>query len=61
MSDTETPNRASNMQKAEGDRMEGPESPEQDRWSSDPNTVERQDRDRPESGADADESGTRDR
>jgi hypothetical protein len=41
--------------------MEGPESPEQDRWSSDPNTVERQDRDRPESGADANESGTRDR
>ena len=41
------PNRASNMAKAEGDR-----------WASDPGTVERQDRDRPETGASADPSGT---
>ena len=41
------PNRASNMAKAEGDR-----------WASDPGTVERQDRDRPETGANADPSGT---
>jgi hypothetical protein len=41
------PNRAPNMAKAEGDR-----------WASDPGTVERQDRDRPETGASADPSGT---
>jgi len=43
----DTPNRASNMVKAEGDR-----------WASDPGTVERQDRDRPETGATADPSRT---
>jgi len=41
------PNRASNVAKAEGDR-----------WASDPSTVERQDRDRPETGASADPSRT---
>jgi hypothetical protein len=41
------PNRASNMAQAEGDR-----------WESDPSTVERQDRDRPETGASADPSRT---
>ena len=41
------PNRASNMEKAEGDR-----------WSSDPATVERRDRERRESGAAAEEPGT---
>ena len=41
MADKDMPNRASNMEKAEGDR-----------WGSDPNTVEQRDSDRPESGAD---------
>ncbi len=59
MEDQDMPNRAPNMQKAEGDRVEGadgPERTERDRWSSDPNTIERQDRERLESGAAADES-----
>jgi hypothetical protein len=59
MENQDMPNRASNTQKAEGDRVEGsdgPEGTERDRWSSDPNTIERQDRERPESGAAAEES-----
>ena len=41
MDDKHMPNRASNMEKAEGDR-----------WTSESNTVERRDQERPESGAD---------
>lgn len=44
MDDKDIPNRASNMEKAEGDR-----------WTSDANTVERRDQERPESGADAED------
>jgi len=40
MDDKDMPNRASNMEKAEGDR-----------WTSESDTVERRDQDRPESGA----------
>lgn len=47
MDTNDIPNRASNMEKAEGDR-----------WSSDPATVERRDRERADSGASADEPGT---
>jgi hypothetical protein len=47
MDTNDIPNRASNMEKAEGDR-----------WSSDPATVERRDRERVNSGASADEPGT---
>jgi hypothetical protein len=57
--DTDIPNRASNMEKAEGDRVENAKETrtEQDRWSSDSDTVERQDRDRLESGTDTEQSG----
>jgi hypothetical protein len=48
MADKDSPNRASNMEQAEGDR-----------WTSDPDAVERQDRERPESGADVDQSPSR--
>ena len=44
MADTDRPNRQSNMEKAEGDR-----------WTSESNTVERRDQERPESGADTGE------
>ena len=44
MDDKDMPNRASNMEKAEGDR-----------WTSESNTVERRDQDRPESGAETEE------
>ena len=44
MDDKDMPNRASNMEKAEGDR-----------WTSESNTVERRDQERPESGADTGE------
>jgi hypothetical protein len=60
MDDKDIPNRASNMAKAEGDRVEDAEevesAEERDRWSSDPTTIERRDRDRPESGADVNRS-----
>jgi hypothetical protein len=41
MDDNDMPNRASNMEKAEGDR-----------WTSESDTVEQRDQERPESGAD---------
>jgi len=44
MDDKDMPNRASNMEKAEGDR-----------WTSESNTVERRDQDRPESGAETED------
>ena len=44
MDDKDMPNRASNMEKAEGDR-----------WTSESDTVERRDQERPESGADTGE------
>jgi len=44
MADKDMPNRASNMEKAEGDR-----------WGSDSSTVERRDNERMDSGADADD------
>ena len=46
MDDTDTPNRASNMDKAEGEK-----------WASDPATVERRDSERRDSGAPAGEPG----
>jgi len=44
MDDKDTPNRATDVEKAEGDR-----------WTSESNTVERRDQERPESGADVDD------
>jgi hypothetical protein len=44
MDHKDMPNRASNMEKAEGDR-----------WTSESNTVERRDQERPESGAETEE------
>jgi hypothetical protein len=46
MDKSDSPNRASNMDKAEGEK-----------WHSDPATVERRDSERRESGAPADEPG----
>jgi hypothetical protein len=47
MGDRDIRERAANTSQTEGDR-----------WSSDPGTVERRDRDRPESGADTDPSAS---
>jgi len=44
MDDKDMPNRATDVEKAEGDR-----------WTSESNTVERRDQERPESGADVDD------
>jgi hypothetical protein len=46
--DTDRPNRASNMEKAESDPVETAKETrtEQDRWTSDSDTVERQDHER---------------
>jgi hypothetical protein len=59
MRNDDIPNRASNMEKAEGDRVEdtkGTRNTEDDRWTSDPDTIERQDREQLENGAEPGES-----
>jgi hypothetical protein len=64
MKDKDMPNRASNMEKAEGDRAEGSSGRGKDndnRWTSDPDTIERSDRDRLEGGAKAEPAGGKNR
>jgi hypothetical protein len=61
MKDNDTPNRASNMEKAEGDRAEDSKATgttERNPWRSDPDTIERQDREQVGNGADTESSGT---